>query len=158
MTEIRLLTAAEASVLDRVAPDVFDEAVDVRWTAEFLGDARHHLAVALDEGVVVGMASAVHYVHPDKAPELWINEVGVASAHQRKGLAQRLLQALFARGRELGCTQAWVLTDQSNAAALRLYASVGGHAAAEPCVMIEFPLSDASAADRPQPPPSPETR
>jgi hypothetical protein len=23
--------------------------------------------------VVVGFASAVHYVHPDKAPQMWIN-------------------------------------------------------------------------------------
>jgi hypothetical protein len=32
---------------------------------------------------VVGFASAVHYVHPDKAPELWINEVGVAEPGDR---------------------------------------------------------------------------
>lgn len=154
MAQIRILTAGEASALDRVAPDVFDAPPDARWTREFLGDPRHHLAVALDEGVVVGMASAVHYVHPDKAPELWIDEVGVAASHQRQGLAQRLLQALFARGRELGCVQAWVLADQSNAAARRLYASVGGQAAPEPCVMFEFPLADTPAADNPA---SPET-
>lgn len=144
MVEIRTLTAGDASVLDRVDPDVFDGPVDPRWASEFLGDPRHHLAVALDEGIVVGMASAVHYVHPDKAPELWINEVGVAATHQRRGIARQLLQALFARGRALGCVQAWVLADQSNAGALRLYASAGGRAAAEPCIMVEFPLADAT--------------
>jgi hypothetical protein len=38
--------------------------------------------------------------------------------------------------------QAWVLADQSNTAALRLYASAGGRAAVEPCIMVEFPLAD----------------
>ena len=147
MTEIRILTAGEASLLDRVAPDVFDGPLDRRWTSEFLRDPRHHLAVAIDDGLVVGMASAVHYVHPDKAPELWINEVGVAEAHQRRGLAKRLLQTLFERGRELGCIQAWVLADQSNTTAHLLYTSVGGQPPAEPCVMFEFPLGDAPATD-----------
>ena len=144
MADIRILTPGDASVLDRVDPDVFDEPVDPRRASEFLGDPRHHLAVALDDGMVIGMASAVHYVHPDKSPELWINEVGVAAMHQRRGIARQLLQALFARGRTLGCVQAWVLADQSNTGARRLYASAGGHAAPEPCIMIEFPLADAT--------------
>jgi hypothetical protein len=64
---IRLLGPGDASVLDNVAPSVFDNAIDPRWMAEFLSDPRHHLAGAIDEGRVVGMASAVHYVQPDKA-------------------------------------------------------------------------------------------
>ena len=150
MADIRILGTGDAAVLDRIAPDVFDEPIKPQWVADLLGDGRHHLAVALEEGVVVGMASAVHYVHPDKAPELWINEVGVAAAHQRRGLAGRLLRALFARGRELGCVQAWVLADQSNTVAHRLYVSAGGQAAAEPCVMFEFPLAEPPSADGPR--------
>lgn len=138
--EVRLLERGEGGVLDRVAPDVFDEEVDPRWLAEFLADARHHLAVAIDGTTVVGFASAVHYVHPDKAPELWINEVGVAPAYQRRGLGRRLLTLLLHHGRELGCVQGWVLTTPTNTAALGLYEAVGGRADAEPCVLIEFPL------------------
>jgi GNAT superfamily N-acetyltransferase len=124
--EIRLLGTDDGSVLTRVAPDVFDHPVAPRWSAEFLGDPRHHLAVALDGGIVVGMASAVHYVHPDKAPQLWINEVGVAPTHQGRGVGRQILEALLARGRALGCTEAWVLTDEANTAARRLYAAAGG--------------------------------
>jgi GNAT superfamily N-acetyltransferase len=54
----------------------------------------------------------VHYVHPDKPAELWINEVGVAPSHQRQGVGQRLLGALFELGGSLGCREAWVLTEQ----------------------------------------------
>ena len=138
--EVRILTQVDAGLLESVAPDVFDEPIDANWSAEFLADPRHHLAVAVEEGVVVGMASAVHYVHPDKPPELWINEVGVAETHRRRGLARRLLDALFERGRGLGCSEAWVLADQSNTTAHRLYESAGGRASPEPAVMFEFPL------------------
>jgi GNAT superfamily N-acetyltransferase len=124
--EIRILGRDDASVLRRVAPDVFDGPVDPRWSAEFFADSRHHLAVALDDGEVVGVASGVHYVHPDKPPELWINEVGVAPTHQAQGIGRRLLDALLAHGRALGCKDAWVLTDRPNPPAEQLYESAGG--------------------------------
>ena len=136
---IRLLGPGDASVLDRVAPDVFDYAVDPRWTAVFFADTRHHLAVALDGDLVVGMASAVHYVHPDKPAELWVNEVGVAPTHQQQGLGLRLMRALFDRGREMGCREAWVGTEPGNTAARRLYAAAGG--TEEEMVYITFDLA-----------------
>ena len=143
--EVRILGADDGAVLARVAPEVFDNPVDARWSAEFLADARHHLAIAIDDGTVVGMASAVHYVHPDKPPELWINEVGVAPTHQGRGIAKRLLQALFARGRELGCAEAWVLTESENTAARRLYAAAGGEESA--AVMVSFHLLPSGETD-----------
>ena len=139
--EIRLLAAGDEGVLGNVAPGVFDHDVLPAMAAEFLADPRHHIAVALDAGLVVGFASAVHYVHPDKPPELWVNEVGVADAHQGRGLAVRLLHALFEAGRAADCRQAWVLTDRSNAAAMRLYQKAGGVEAAGETVMFEFSLA-----------------
>lgn len=136
---IRILGAADAPILDRVAPGVFDNAVDPRWAAAFLADPRHHLAVALVDDLVVGMASAVHYVHPDKPPELWVNEVGVAPPHRRKGIGRRLMEALFAHGYALGCREAWLGTEADNIAARRLYAAVGGQE--EPMVYVTFRLA-----------------
>lgn len=88
-----------------------DGEVDPRWTAEFLADPRHHLAVALDADQVVGKVLALHRIHPDKAPQLWINEVGVAPSHQGMRLGCRLIEALLALGRTLECSEAWVLAD-----------------------------------------------
>jgi ribosomal protein S18 acetylase RimI-like enzyme len=136
--EIRLLGPGDGDVLDRVAPGVFDGSVQPRWTQEFLTDARHHLIVALEEGSVVGMVSALHYVHPDKAPQLWINEIGVAPSHQRRGIGRQLLDAILAYGRTLSCTEAWLGTEETNVAARRLYESAGG--AAEAFVLYEFPF------------------
>jgi ribosomal protein S18 acetylase RimI-like enzyme len=143
-TEIRLVTAADAEVLARVAPEVFDGPVDPWWTSEFLADARHHLIVALDEGVVVGMVSAVHYVHPDKAPQLWINELGVAPSHRRQAIGLQLVKAMLAHGRALGCTEAWVGSEVDNIAARGLYERAGGNA--ETFVLYFFPLAAAPTA------------
>jgi aminoglycoside 6'-N-acetyltransferase I len=138
--DIRLLGPDDADVLlRRVADDVFDGPVDPRWAAAFLADARHHLIVALDEGRVVGIVSAVDYVHPDKAPQLWINEVGVATSHQRRGIGRRLLDAMLAHGRALGCATAWLGTEEDNAPAQGLYRGAGGEA--EPFTMFSWTLA-----------------
>lgn len=121
----------DEDVLMNVAPHVFDGPIDPDLTKEFLHDFRHHIVVAIHDGVVVAFASAVHYVHPDKAPQLWINEVAVAPPHRRCGLAQAMLRMLFDVGRSRRCTVAWVLTDRTNAAAMALYRSVGGREGAD---------------------------
>jgi ribosomal protein S18 acetylase RimI-like enzyme len=98
--------------------------------------------VAIDGGQVVGMASGVHYVHPDKPAQMFINEVGVAPTHRRVGLARRLIEALLARARELQCIEAWVATDADNELARALYQSVGGKEQTPPCVIFEFGLNE----------------
>ncbi|HEX8393399.1 MAG TPA: GNAT family N-acetyltransferase [Longimicrobium sp.] len=138
--EILLLGPDSLGVLDRVADDVFDEPVHPRWARAFLDDERHHMLVAVEGGVVVGMISAVDYVHPDKAPQLWINEVGVATSHRRRGIARRLMDAMLEHGRTLGCTEAWLGTETDNVAARRLYESVGSKP--EPFVLYFFPLAE----------------
>jgi len=137
---VRVLDSGDAPVLERVAPEVLDRGIVPRLAAEFLADPRHHIAVAVEDGLVVAFASGVHYVHPDKPAELWINEVGVSPAHRRRGLGAAVVGALLDEGRRLGCVNAWVLTDRSNEPAMALYASCGGAAAAGDTVMFEFPL------------------
>jgi len=136
--EFRILRAGDEHVLDSVADGVFDNPVDGALTAEFLRDPRHHLCVGIEDGVVVGFASGVHYVHPDKPPQLWINEVAVAPSHLRRGIATNAVAALLAEARKLGCTEAWVLTDEDNTAARGLYRSVGGVETAH--LMVSFQL------------------
>lgn len=139
MITVRLLRSDEADVLQNVAPDVFDHAIDLAQTDAFFDDPRHHLGVALDGTLVVGMASAVEYYHPDKPPALWINEVGVAPNYQRRGIGKQLVTILLELGRTLGCTEAWVGTETENQAARRLY-EVSGGGTGEPFVMYTFPL------------------
>jgi aminoglycoside 6'-N-acetyltransferase I len=139
--EVKVLQASEVSTLENVAPGVFDDPIDPRAAREFLEDPRHHIAVALDAGRVVGFVSAVHYVHPDKRqPELWINEVSVGPEHRKRGLARAMLERMLEEGRALGCSEAWVLTERDNVAALRLYEGAGGKREPDGAVMYSFAL------------------
>ncbi|MGB0560772.1 MAG: GNAT family N-acetyltransferase [Spirulinaceae cyanobacterium] len=123
---IRVLKPDDHRLLRWVAPDVFDNPVDPALAVEFLNDPRHHLVIALEGETVVGMASAVDYIHPDKSVALWINEVGVSPAYQRQGIGRQLMMALLELGRSLGCDTAWLGTESDNVAANALYRAVGG--------------------------------
>ena len=139
--QIKILGAADVDLLSNLAPGTFDDPLDPATTATFLADERHHLAVAVDDGVIVGFASAVHYVHPDKPrPELWINEVGVAPTYQGHGVGKAILASLLDLARDLDCTEAWVLTNRKNAPAMKLYGSLGGEEGATDNVMFAFRL------------------
>jgi ribosomal protein S18 acetylase RimI-like enzyme len=139
--EIKRLSRDEADALASIAPGVFDDPIEWKRAREFLADPRHHLIVAMQDGSIVGFVSAVHYVHPDKShPELWINEVGVADGYRGRGIGAAILREALDAGRQLGCEEAWVLTERSNEAAMRLYASNGGEAAPQDAVMFTFHL------------------
>jgi ribosomal protein S18 acetylase RimI-like enzyme len=145
MISIRILKENDAHLLQNVADDVFDHAVHEARIKEFLEDPHHHLIVALDGDTVVGFISAVHYLHPDKAqPELWINEVGVAATHRERGIGKAMMQKTLELGKTLGCTEAWVLTQRDNTAAMKLYGSSGGVEATPDHVMFTFHLNRSS--------------
>ena len=136
--ETRRLAPADASILGRVADDVFDAAVDPDRLANYLAEPGHLMIVAIAGGEVVGQVAAVIHRHPDKRTELYVDEVGVASAWRRHGIARRLLDEMLALGKALGCEEAWVGTEHDNVPARRLYEFRG--AAAEPFVMYLFEL------------------
>ena len=139
--EIRRLFAGDAAVLMNVADDVFDDPVDSGRVAAYLRDSGHLMIVAIVDGTVVGQCTAVIHRHPDKPTELYVDEVGVAPAFQRRGVAGKMLDALFALGREQGCREAWVGTEPDNAAARALYESrKEPHGEAEPFVMYLYKL------------------
>ena len=137
---IKLLQKGDEEVLENVAADVFDHAINEQWSNAFLNSSHHHLVVALDGKVVVGMATAVHYYHPDKAPALWLNEVGVASSYRRQGLGKQMLTALFKEGQRHGCQEAWILTERSNPDAMRFYESFHNVDQPDDSVMYTFYL------------------
>ena len=111
---------------DSIAPDVFDEPIQPERLEAYLLEPNHLMILAIEDGVAVGQCAAVLHRHPDKPIELYIDEVGTASTHRRLGIGKRLLDAMFAWGRELGCREAWLGTEHDNAAANGLYRKAGG--------------------------------
>ncbi len=71
------------------------------------------------DGEVVGVAHAWNI-----EADTYVSKLAVARAHRRRGLAQALLVAAFAAGRERGATSSSLSTD-SRTGALSLYENVG---------------------------------
>ncbi len=142
--EVRLLTRGEADVLMRVDDDVFDGPVCRDYAKAFLADPNSVIAVAINRDTVVGMASALTYWHPDKPLQMFVNEVGVASAYLRRGLGKALVSCLLEAARDLGCTEAWVATEEDNDPARALYRALSGEESEDKAVVYTFDLSSPS--------------
>ncbi len=123
---LKLASEEDIEALTRVGASLFDFEIKNYRLLEFLEDPRHHLVIALHDRNVIGMASGIHYIHPDKDPELFINELGVLEQYRGKGLGRKLIKSLVAHGKEIGCKAAWVITDSSNKAAKKTYMAAGG--------------------------------
>ncbi len=123
MSEITIveLTAETSGYLENIAEGVFDNPVKATYRDAFLAEPSHHMLLALSGKQVVGMASGVVYLHPDKPPNMWINEVGVGDNWRRQGIGKRLMTAILDLSERLGCEEAWLGTETNNAPALALY-------------------------------------
>lgn len=141
--EIVELNLENVSLLRNVADEVFDNPIESEWVAAFAECPRHCMVLAVFEITVVGMASAVEYFHPDKRPQLWINEVGVAPGYRNQGIGRQLMNSLLEIGERRGCSCAWIGTEPENAAARKCYESTRKPLPAEDFVLYEWPLIDA---------------
>jgi aminoglycoside 6'-N-acetyltransferase I len=124
---VRIVTIGKSNAhrLATVAEEVFDHPIDDARLAAYADHPQHLLCVALRDDLVVGQARAIVHSHPDKAPDLYIDNLGIAPAYRRQGLATRLLAEIVRLGRERGCRELWVCTEQDNESACGLYRSLG---------------------------------
>lgn len=138
--DIVLVDASNAALLDHVAEGVFDHPVQPELLRAFLQNPANVLVVAVVAAEVVGMATGIAYLHPDKPLALFINEVGVSPRCQRQGVARLMIKALLDRAKGLGCKEAWVATEVSNRAARALYETTGGVEDEDRAVVYLYPL------------------
>lgn len=101
-------------MLNTIAKEVFDHPIDATSLQAFLECPRHIMVLAIEEDIVIGMASAVEYFHPDKPPQLWINEIGVTPSKRNQGIGRQLIQQLLTIAKERKCIFAWLGTDTDN--------------------------------------------
>ena len=141
--DVRTLGPGDADAVLAAAP-LFDDAPDADATRRFLDDPRHHLLVAYDaDERPVGFVSGVEVTHPDKGTEMFLYELGVATAARRRGVASALVEALEALARTRGCYGMFTLADDDNEPAKATYARAGGRQTSRP-VMIDWDLDGRS--------------
>jgi ribosomal protein S18 acetylase RimI-like enzyme len=119
--EVFRITPDNATCLRRVDPDIFDHQIDLERTFAFVATPFHLRVVSRIGDLVVGQIRAMIHLQPDGPNQLYIDNLGVAPAQQRRGIATALLHDVFSWGRENACADAWVATEPDNAAAHSLY-------------------------------------
>lgn len=138
---VRMAVSADAAILLSSGDRIFDAAADPDLVAGFLADPRHHLSIAVAGETLVGMCSGVHYIHPDKPAQMWINELGVDEDWRRQGIATRLMGVMTNHAETLHCTEAWVISDPTEMA-LGFYQSLGWEKTGTHLAMFSFSLGD----------------
>lgn len=137
---IQPLTAANKNLLHRVEEGVFDNEVIDEQLEAFIQCPRHTMQLALVDGVVVGMLSAVEYLHPDKLPQLWINEVAVAPSFQNQGIGRALVDAALEQAQVSGWVSAWLGTDVDNNAGQNCFNAVNSPAGTSRFILYEWSI------------------
>ncbi|WSH31336.1 GNAT family N-acetyltransferase (plasmid) [Rhizobium beringeri] len=115
------LTRDTVGLLENTAEEVFDQEINAQRLATYLKSSGHLMIIAVCEKQVIGQIAAYVHSHPDRASDVYIDNLGVAPPFQRRGVARRLLDEVLAWGKTLDCDQAWIVTDTENNAARALY-------------------------------------
>jgi ribosomal protein S18 acetylase RimI-like enzyme len=124
--EIRKLGARDLALLHSVPPGLFDAPVDPEQAEAFLADPMNLMFLAFVDETAVAMTSATVLRHPDKAPQLFINEVATRPEYRGRGIAKALCRRAIMTARSLGCQSIWLGTEADNTEARALYRSLGG--------------------------------
>jgi ribosomal protein S18 acetylase RimI-like enzyme len=134
-------------LLETIPEGLFDNPVRPDQAKAFLASPSHDIVVAMAGDLVVGMASGLAMLHPDKAPAYFISEVGVRDAYQRRGIATRLCRALHDISEKRGCAGIWVATEGDNHRARALYRALAARETAQVVVYDwDDPAMDEAAA------------
>jgi ribosomal protein S18 acetylase RimI-like enzyme len=133
--EIRRLRKGDEDVVAMLATSKPETAL--------LGDERTIFLVSFDEeGAPMGFVFGYELPRRHGDPSiLFVYELEVDAAWRRRGIASRLLRELAQIARARGIETGFVLTSASNAAAMRLYESIGGTRPNDDDVMWDFEWS-----------------
>jgi len=131
VSELRVLGPADADLARAAARRFKGAAADLRG---WLESGRHLMIVALEGRSPVGWAYGYELPRVDRAEPMWLlYEIDVAGSHRRRGLGK----ALLGRFRDEAGGPVWLLTNEENTPAMRLYA--GGHRPNRDDVLFRFP-------------------
>jgi ribosomal protein S18 acetylase RimI-like enzyme len=119
------------------AAHLFDDAPTVDGVEALLRREGHHLLFASVDGVDAGFAVGVEVLHVDRAPEMYLDELGTDDAFRRRGVALALLAALRQLAGQRGCDGIWAAVVPDNEPALAMYERAGA-ADPEPTVIVAW--------------------
>jgi ribosomal protein S18 acetylase RimI-like enzyme len=111
----------------KAAEHLFDHSVDTEATRRFLANDTNVLLIAYLDDDAAGFVSGTEFSHPDyAAPEMFLNELAVDESFQGRGIGRALVAELWRLAQSRGCRGMWVLTDDDNVAANKVYRAAAG--------------------------------
>jgi ribosomal protein S18 acetylase RimI-like enzyme len=118
----------------------WDTAPNQETIVKFLRNSQNILLSAELDDAPVGQLIGYILERWDKnEPMLFLYSIDVAESYQRRGIGKALIEAVRKLGRIQGCSEAFVLTNESNIPAMQLYQSTGGKRAnPDDIVMFEY--------------------
>ncbi len=119
------ISTNNTNVLDNIAVDVFDYAISVTHLKNYLAQPNHQLIVAVANGQVIGQIRAIVHHQTDDAPQLYIDNLGVAPAFKRQGVARALFNAILTWGKSNDSAGYWVATECDNDEGNSFYRALG---------------------------------
>ena len=125
-TTIRRLVPGDEGVASRVAAQFKSVASLSSRARQFLASPANYLIVAELATELAGFVIAYRLDRLDRdRAQLFVYEVGVLPQFQRQGIGTQLMQEIRRLVATEGLMEAFVLTDQANVAAQRLYGGTG---------------------------------
>jgi aminoglycoside 3-N-acetyltransferase I len=133
----RRLEAADrdlARSLFSLMAEVFEEGrepLSDGYLARLLADPDFWVVAAFEgEQLVGGLTAHTLPMTRTEAPELFVYDIAVGKAHQRRGVGRGLMQQLLDGAAALGIDDLFVAADDEDAHALDFYRALGGVASA----------------------------
>ena len=108
----------------------------------FLSGAQTALLIGEDSLGIAGWVYGHELVHPDGEKTMMLYALDVVERARRQGVGTALTTAFVHHAHARGCTEVWVLTDETNPAAVATYAAAGGKRDETPPVMFTWKLAE----------------
>lgn len=141
VTVHRITSISEVQV--QLFKDMFpDNKWDLQHCQEFVENKQNYLLIAGNEGKPCGFLAAYTLSRLDGLnPELFLYEIEVNQAYRRQGIGKQLIEDLLDIAKGIKAKEVFVLTNEHNAAAMKLYESTGGKRENSDDVMFVYSLT-----------------
>ena len=136
----RLLPGDELAVIH--AGYLFDRDVpDLTAVRAYLADPRNVFLMAFEGSEALGFLRGTELLQiTTRRKQMFLYEIAVDEDFRRHGIGKALITTLLRDCRERGFSEAFVLTDPANQAAVALYRATGGTTETPADRMFVFPL------------------
>jgi GNAT superfamily N-acetyltransferase len=121
----RVLVSGDEAMLCAAAEAVGDDPPTLHRARDLLADPCFVAVVAIEAAKPVGLVYG-HVLPQLTRTALLIYSVDTAEPYRRQGAARAMIEALKQLCRKRGYYEMWVPTNETNAAAMSLYAACGG--------------------------------